>query len=69
MAILTHNDTNCGHVSCRPPSVTTKGIGDTTYPLVGKLETFLSRYGQTIHPSFESDGGTADHLTGSLVTN
>ena len=28
MAILTHNDTHCGHVSCRPPSVTTKGVGD-----------------------------------------
>ena len=25
--------------------------------------------GKTIHPSFESGGGTADHLTGSLLTN
>ena len=38
-------------------------------PLVGKLEIFLSRYGQTIYPSFISGGGTADHLTGSLLTN
>ena len=28
MAILTHNDTHCGHVPCRPSSVTTKGVGD-----------------------------------------
>ena len=39
------------------------------FPLVGKLEIFLSRYGQTIYPSFESGGGTADHLTGSLLSN
>ena len=27
MAILTHDDTHCGHVPCRPPSVTTGAIG------------------------------------------
>ena len=26
-AVLTHNDTHCGHVPCRPPLVTTKGVG------------------------------------------
>ena len=29
----------------------------------------LSRYGKTVYPSFESGGGTADHLTGSLLSN
>ncbi len=38
-------------------------------PLVGKLEIFLLRYGLTIYPSFKSGGGTADHLTGSLLSN
>ena len=27
MAVLTHNDTHCGYVTCRAPSVTTKGAG------------------------------------------
>ena len=27
MAILTHNDADCGHVPCRPPSVATGGVG------------------------------------------
>ena len=29
----------------------------------------LSRYGKTVYPTFESGGGTADHLTGSLLSN
>ena len=27
VAILTHDDTHCGHVPCRPPLVTTEGVG------------------------------------------
>jgi len=27
VAILTHIDTQCGHVPCRPPSVTIQGVG------------------------------------------
>ena len=34
-----------------------------------KTRNSLSHYGQTIYPSFESGGGTADHLTGSLLAN
>ena len=33
-----------------------------------KLEIFCHVVGKTIYPSFESGGGTADHLTGSLMT-
>ena len=38
-------------------------------PLVWKLDSSLSRYGKTVYPSVESGWGTADHLTGSLLTN
>ena len=41
----------------------------SSIPLVGKLEIFLSRSGQTRYQSFISGGGTADHLTGSPLTN
>ena len=27
MAILTHDETHCGHVPCHPPSITIQGVG------------------------------------------
>ena len=39
------------------------------YPLVEKLEIFFATWWSNIYPSFISGGGTADHLTGSLLTN
>ena len=39
------------------------------HPLVGKLEIFFATLRSKRISDFESGGGTADQLTGSLLTN
>ena len=39
------------------------------FPWLENWILVLSRYGKAVYPTFESGGGTADHLTGSLLSN